>query len=104
MGAKVTTVVLVVAVVARGLAPQVMQPKEILAAEGDRQAAILRAEGEAKAVETVSNAADRFFIGNAQALKQLEVTQASLEKNTKIVLPDKARLINIVDMLRGREE
>ncbi|MBI2907728.1 MAG: SPFH/Band 7/PHB domain protein [Chloroflexi bacterium] len=78
--------------------------KAILIAEGDKQAAMLRAEGQAKAIETVSAAADKFFIGNAQTLKQLEVTQASLEKNTKIVLPDKARLINIVDMLRGRED
>lgn len=71
----------------------------ILLAEGNRQAAILRAEGEAQAIETVSLAADKFFIGNAQALKQLEVAQASLENNTKLVLPDKARLINVVDML-----
>ena len=78
--------------------------KVILIAEGDRQSAILRAEGEARAIETVSTAADKFFVGNAQALKQLEVTQASLEKNTKIVLPDKARLINIVDMLRSRDD
>jgi len=49
----------------------------ILVAEGDRQAAILRAEGEAKAIESVSVAADKYFIGNAQLLKQLEVTQAS---------------------------
>ncbi|MDO8691740.1 MAG: SPFH domain-containing protein [Dehalococcoidia bacterium] len=77
--------------------------KSILIAEGARQAAILRAEGEAKAIETVSNAADQFFVGNAQALKQLEVAQASLEKNTKIVLPDKSRLINVIDMLGSRE-
>jgi regulator of protease activity HflC (stomatin/prohibitin superfamily) len=75
----------------------------ILLAEGDRQSAILRAEGEARAIETVSGAADRFFVGNAQTLKQLEVAQASLEKNTKLVVPDKARLINVVDMLRGVE-
>ncbi len=74
----------------------------ILEAEGDRQSAILRAEGESQAIETVSTAADKFFIGNAQALKQLEVAQASLENNTKIILPDKSRLINVVDML-GRQ-
>jgi len=72
----------------------------ILVAEGDREAAILRAEGEAKAIENVSNAAEEFFIGNAQTLKQLEVTQASLEGNTKIVVSDKSKLINILDMLQ----
>ncbi len=70
----------------------------ILIAEGDRQAAILRAEGEAQAIENVSKAADRFFIGNAQLLKQLEVTQASLQDNTKLVLSDQSRLINVLGL------
>ena len=72
--------------------------REILTAEGDRQAAILRAEGEAKAIEEVSTAADKFFIGNAQLLKQLEVTQASLEDNTKLVVSDQSRLINVLGL------
>ncbi len=72
--------------------------REILTAEGDRQAAILRAEGEAQAIESVSKAADTFFIGNAQLLKQLEVTQASLQDNTKLVLSDQSRLINVLGL------
>ena len=72
--------------------------REILTAEGDRQAAILRAEGEAKAIEEVSTAADKFFVGNAQLLKQLEVTQASLEDNTKLVVSDQSRLINVLGL------
>jgi len=70
----------------------------ILVAEGDRQSAILRAEGEAKAIENVSTAADKFFVGNAQLLKQLEVTQASLEDNTKLVVSDQSRLINVLGL------
>ena len=70
----------------------------ILVAEGDRQAAILRAEGEAQAIENVSEAADKFFIGNAQLLKQLQVTQASLEDNTKLVISDQSRLINVLGL------
>jgi regulator of protease activity HflC (stomatin/prohibitin superfamily) len=70
----------------------------ILVAEGDRQAAILRAEGEAKAIETVSTAADKFFIGNAQLLKQLQVTQASLEDNTKLIMSDQSRLVNVLGL------
>jgi regulator of protease activity HflC (stomatin/prohibitin superfamily) len=70
----------------------------ILVAEGDRQAAILRAEGEAKAIEHVSQAADRFFVGNAQLLKQLQVTQASLEDNTKLVISDQSRLVNVLGL------
>ena len=70
----------------------------ILLAEGDRQAAILRAEGEAQAIENVSKAADKFFLGNAQLLKQLEVTQASLQDNTKLVMSDQSRLINVLGL------
>lgn len=72
--------------------------REILTAEGDRQAAILRAEGEAKAIEEVSNAADKFFVGNAQLLKQLEVTQASLEDNTKLIVSDQSKLVNVLGL------
>jgi len=70
----------------------------ILVAEGNRQAAILRAEGEAQAIENVSTAADKFFIGNAQLLKQLEVTQASLQDNTKLIVSDQSRLINVLGL------
>lgn len=70
----------------------------ILVAEGDRQAAILRAEGEAQAIENVSKAADRFFLGNAQLLKQLEVTQASLQDNTKLVVSDQSKLVNVLGL------
>jgi regulator of protease activity HflC (stomatin/prohibitin superfamily) len=70
----------------------------ILLAEGDRQAAILRAEGEAQAIENVSKAADKFFLGNAQLLKQLQVTQASLQDNTKLVMSDQSKLINVLGL------
>lgn len=72
--------------------------KAILTAEGERQGAILRAEGEAEAIQKVSTAADQFFVGNAQRLKQLEVTQASLANNTKIVVSDQSRLINVLGL------
>ena len=72
--------------------------REILTAEGARQAAILRAEGEAQAIENVSKAADKFFIGNAQLLKQLEVTQASLQDNSKLIVSDQSKLINVLGL------
>lgn len=70
----------------------------ILVAEGDKQAAILRAEGEAKAIENVSTAAAEYFVGNAQLLKQLEVTQASLQNNSKLVVSDQSKLINVLGL------
>jgi len=72
--------------------------KEILTAEGDKQAAILRAEGEAQAIENVSKAADTFFVGNAQLFKQLDVTRDSLQENTKLVISDQSRLINVLGL------
>jgi regulator of protease activity HflC (stomatin/prohibitin superfamily) len=70
----------------------------ILVAEGARQSAILRAEGEAKAIENVSIAAEKFFIGNAQYLKQLEVTQASLQNNSKLIVSDQSKLVNVLGL------
>jgi regulator of protease activity HflC (stomatin/prohibitin superfamily) len=70
----------------------------ILIAEGDKQATILRAEGEAKAIESVSVAADKYFIGNAQVLKQLEVTQASLQDNSKLIVSDQSKLVNVLGL------
>jgi regulator of protease activity HflC (stomatin/prohibitin superfamily) len=62
---------------------------QIKQAEGVKQAAILAAEGQATAIKLVNEAARKYFIGNAQKLKQLEVTQASLQSNSKIVLTEK---------------
>ena len=70
----------------------------ILKAEGARQSAILRAEGEAQAIENVSTAADKYFVGNAQLLKQLEVAQASLQNNSKLVISDQSKLINVLGL------
>lgn len=76
----------------------------ILVAEGQRQAAILRAEGEAQAIENVSTAADKYFIGNAQLLKQLEVTQASLESNSKLIVSDQSKLVNVLGLAEALDK
>lgn len=55
-------------------------------AEGEKEARIRVAEGKAKAIELENEAAEKYFKGNAQQLKQLEVTQASLERNAKIII------------------
>jgi regulator of protease activity HflC (stomatin/prohibitin superfamily) len=70
-------------------------------AEGIRQARILAAEGEAEAIRLVNEAANKFFIGNAQLLKRLETVQRSLEKNSKIVVPANTELVNIIGDLAG---
>ena len=54
-------------------------------AEGDKQAKILVAEGKSKAFKLI----DDSFKGNAQLDKKLDVTRASLENNSKIILTEK---------------
>jgi len=55
-------------------------------AEGEREAVIQVAQGKAEAIQLVNEAAEKYFIGNAQALKQLEMIDSSLLDNAKIVI------------------
>jgi regulator of protease activity HflC (stomatin/prohibitin superfamily) len=70
-------------------------------AEGIRQARILAAEGEAEAIQLVNDAANKFFVGNAQLLKRLETVQVALQNNTKIVVPANTELVNVIGELAG---
>ena len=73
----------------------------ILEAEGQRQSKILVAEGEAQAIKLVNEAANAYFVGNAQLLKQLQTVTESLQKNAKIVIPAGQSLVNVVGDLAG---
>jgi len=55
-------------------------------ADGIKQANILKAEGEAQAIQLVNEAAEKYFIGNAQKLRQLEMLERALKDNTKVVI------------------
>ena len=57
-------------------------------AEGQREAAIKVAEGKAEAIRLVNESAQRYFQGNAQALKQIEMTESALKDNAKIVITE----------------
>ncbi len=74
---------------------------EIKKAEGIKQAKILEAEGEAQAIQLVNEAADKFFVGNAQLLKRLMTLENSLSANTKFVLPSNGELVNIIGDMAG---
>ncbi|MEL6821076.1 MAG: SPFH/Band 7/PHB domain protein, partial [Calditrichota bacterium] len=56
---------------------------------------------EAEAIRLVNEAANEYFIGNAQLLKQLETVQSSLENNAKIVVPANTELINVIGEMAG---
>jgi len=74
---------------------------EIKKAEGIRQARILDAEGEARAIMLVNEAAEKYFIGNAQVLRKLEAMEKALQNNTKIIVPSGSDLVNVVSELAG---
>jgi hypothetical protein len=57
-------------------------------AEGEREAVIQVAQGKAEAIRLVNEAAEKYFVGNAQALKQLEMVETALRDNTKVVITE----------------
>jgi len=73
----------------------------ILQAEGQKQAKVLVADGEAQAIKLVNEAADLYFKGNAQLLRQLQAVETSLTNNSKIVVPTDSSLINVIGGLAG---
>jgi regulator of protease activity HflC (stomatin/prohibitin superfamily) len=74
---------------------------KIKEAEGYKQSKILHAEGEAEAIKLVNEAADKYFVGNAQLLRKLEALETSLGQNAKIVIPTGTELVNIIGEMAG---
>jgi regulator of protease activity HflC (stomatin/prohibitin superfamily) len=74
---------------------------QIKRAEGLRQSKILQAQGEAEAIKLVNEAAEKYFVGNAQVLKRLETVEKSLANNTKVIVPSNAELVNVVGEMAG---
>jgi len=70
-------------------------------AEGVKAAKILEAEGEAEAIRLVNEAAQRYFVGNAQMLKRLETVEKALKNNAKVVVPSNGQLVNVISELAG---
>lgn len=74
---------------------------EIRRAEGIKQGAILRAEGEAQAIALVNEAAEKYFVGNAQMLRRIQAMETSLKDNAKIVVPTGSDLVNVLSEMGG---
>lgn len=70
-------------------------------AEGIRQSKILEAEGEAQAIKLVNEAADRYFVGNAQLMRRLETVEKAMAANAKIVVPSGSDLVNVIGEMAG---
>lgn len=84
---------------------------EIKKAEGVKQGLILSAEGKAEGIKIVANAeadrikivneaADKYFIGNAQALRKLETVETALKENVKFIL-DSDKVATIITDAAG---
>lgn len=78
-----------------------MRRAAIKKAEGTKQARILDAEGEAQAIALVNEAADRYFIGNAQILRKLEAVENALSQNAKVIVPGDSELVNVIGEMAG---
>jgi regulator of protease activity HflC (stomatin/prohibitin superfamily) len=74
---------------------------EIKKAEGVRQAKILEAQGEAEAIRLVNEAAEKYFIGNAQVLRRLQALETALQGNAKIIVPSDRDLVNVIGDMAG---
>jgi len=78
-----------------------MRRAAIKQAEGVKQAKILEAEGQSEAIRLVNESAEKYFVGNAQKLKALEVTENSLKNNAKVVVPEGQQIVNVIGELAG---
>jgi len=78
-----------------------LKRSEIKKAEGIKQARILQAQGEAEAIQLVNEAAQKYFVGNAQVLRKLEAVEKSLAHNAKIVVPAGTELVNVIGEMAG---
>ncbi|MNK14812.1 Modulator of FtsH protease HflC [compost metagenome] len=74
---------------------------KIKEAEGSKRAKILHAEGDAEAIKLVNEAANQYFVGNAQLLRKLETVENSLRSNAKIVIPTGTELVNVIGEMAG---
>ncbi len=78
-----------------------LKRSEIKKAEGIKRGKILEAEGEAEAIRLVNEAANKYFIGNAQMLRKLEALENALADNAKIVVPSDSDLVNVIGEMAG---
>ena len=74
---------------------------EIKKAEGIAAAIKLKAEADGEAIKIVNEAAEKYFVGNAQLLKKLETVSEALRDNSKIIVPSDSDLVNVIGDLAG---
>jgi len=77
-----------------------MQEREgaILKAQGEAKAIELVATAQAEAVKVVSEAANKYFLENAQLNKKLDVIRDTFAQQTKIVVPSNADILTVLGL------
>lgn len=77
-----------------------MQEREgaILKAQGDAKAIELVATAQAEAVKVVSQAANQYFLENAQLNKKLDVIRDTFAQQTKIIVPSTSDLLAVLGL------
>ncbi len=70
----------------------------ILEAEGEARAVEVVAEAQAKAIKAVSESANAYFKENAQLNKKLDVIRDTFSQQTKIVVPASADILNVIGL------
>jgi len=83
---------------ATGRKEAAMQDREgtILKAQGEAKAIELVANAQAEAVKVVSQAANQYFLENAQLNKKLDVIRDTFAQQTKIVVPSTADILTVL--------
>jgi regulator of protease activity HflC (stomatin/prohibitin superfamily) len=86
--------------IATGRKEAALQDREatILKAEGDAKAIRLVASAQAEAVQVVSVAANKYFQKNAQLNKKLDVIRDTFSQQTKIVVPSTADILSVIGL------
>ena len=73
----------------------------ILKAEGKAKAIELVATAQAQAVKVVSEAANKYFLENAQLNKKLDVIRDTFSQQTKIIVPSSADILTVIGLEGG---
>jgi regulator of protease activity HflC (stomatin/prohibitin superfamily) len=78
--------------------------RAIKIAEGNAKAVTIEASAKAEAIKKVNEAAEKYFIGNAQKLKALETMEATMKNNSKIIITNKGVTPNLLigDLFSGK--
>ena len=80
-----------------------MQDREatILRAQGDAKAIELVAGAQAEAVKVVSQAANQYFLENAQLNKKLDTIRDTFAQQTKIIVPSTSDILTVLGLEGG---